>query len=98
MSRVKTPEMDEFFRAILSLKTEEECYLFFSDLCTINELKSMSQWFQVALELDAGKNYNEVYERTGVSTATICRVKKCVEYGNGGYRLVLDRLAEEDIH
>lgn len=98
MSHVKTPEMDEFFRAILSLKTEEECYLFFSDLCTINELKSMSQRFQVALELDAGKNYNEVYERTGVSTATICRVKKCVEYGNGGYRLVLDRLAEEDIH
>ena len=87
--------MDEFFRAILSLKTEEECYLFFSDLCTINELKSMSQRFQVALELDMGKSYNEVYEQTGVSTATICRVKKCVEYGNGGYRLVLDRLAED---
>lgn len=87
-------QQDNLFEAILSLRTLEECRLFFDDVCTIKELQAMAQRFQVACQLDAGKNYNEVYEETGVSSATICRVNKCLVYG-GGYRLALERLKEE---
>lgn len=80
------------FEAILLLETVEECALFFEDICTIKELQAMTQRFQVACQLDAGKNYNEVYADTGVSSATICRVNKCLQYGDGGYRTALDRL------
>ena len=66
--------------------------MFFEDICTIKEVQAMSQRLQVAGQLDAGKNYAEVYEDTGVSSATISRVNKCLVYGNGGYRMVLDRL------
>ena len=94
----RTKEMDKLFQAVLSLKTVDECYRLFEDMCTIKELDSFRQRLQVAEELDAGKNYNEIYENTGVSSATISRVNKCLHYGNGGYRLVLDRLKamEED--
>lgn len=90
-----SPEADALFEGILQLKTVEECYLFFEDICTIKEFMALAQRFQVACQLDAGRNYNEVYEDTGVSSATICRVNKCLQYGGGGYRLVLDRLKED---
>lgn len=85
-------DMELLFEAVLTLRTPEECRLFFEDICTIKELQAMQQRFQVACQLDAGKNYNEVYADTGVSSATICRVNKCLVYGNGGYRTVLQRL------
>ena len=82
-----------FFEAILALKTEEDCKMFFEDICTIKELQSLFQRFRVACLLDAGKNYIEVSETTGASSATISRVNRCLNYG-GGYRMALDRLKE----
>ena len=92
MKQSRDPEKDFLFEAILSLKNIDECYLFFEDVCTIKELQAMTQRMQVAKQLHANKNYNQVYEDTGVSSATICRVNKCLQYG-GGYRVVLDRLS-----
>ena len=88
--------IDQLFRAILSLQTLEECYEFFEDACTIKEIYEISQRFDVAKLLWQGQSYNEVNQKTGASTATICRVKKCLMYGNSGYKLVLDRMAEEE--
>ena len=96
MTKLQNEETDHLFQAMLSLKSVEEFYLFFEDVCTIKELQAMSQRFQVACLLDAGNNYNEVYEQTGVSTATICRVNKCLLYGNGGYETALLSLKEEE--
>ena len=91
-SKLKNATTDFLFDAILCLETKEECYRFFTDICTIKELQAMSQRLQVAKQLSEGRNYNEVYQDTGVSSATICRVNKCLNYGDGGYQLVLDRL------
>ena len=84
--------MEELFEGILSLQTLEECERFFTDICTIKELQALTQRLQVAKQLYEGRNYNEVYRDTGVSSATICRVNKCLNYGDGGYKTVLDRL------
>ena len=92
MSKLENPETDLLFEGILKLRTVEECYRFFTDICTIKELQAMTQRLQVARQLYEGRNYNEVYQDTGVSSATICRVNKCLNYGDGGYRMVLDRL------
>ncbi len=92
MNKLQSEEADLLFHAIMSLETLDDCYRFFEDICTIKELQSLVQRFQVARELDAGKNYLEVYEQTGVSSATISRVNKCLVYGNGGYRTALDKL------
>lgn len=91
-SRLKTPVMDFLFQAILRLETEEECYRFFEDICTIAELKSLAQRLEVAKKLDEGESYSEIAASTGASTATISRVKRYLTYGADGYRLVLDRL------
>ena len=91
MTMARTDQMESLFSAILSLKTVEECHLFFEDICTIKELQAMTQRWQVACQLDQGKNYNEISDQTGASSATICRVNKCLNYG-GGYRVALDRL------
>ncbi len=94
----KDADKDFLFEAILSLKTLDECYLFFEDVCTIKELQAMAQRMLVAKQLSQSKNYNQVYEDTGVSSATICRVNKCLQYGSGGYKIALDRLEKmEDI-
>ncbi len=82
----------ELFTAILTLENTEECYAFFEDICTINELKALSQRLQVAKMLRAGDSYEKIVEETGASTATISRVKRCLVYGADGYTLVLDRL------
>lgn len=89
---MRSKEADLLFDAMLSLKTVEEFYHFFEDICTIKEQDAMVQRFQVACQLDAGKNYNAVSEDTGVSSATISRVNKCLLYGSGGYRTALERL------
>ena len=95
MSKIRNQEIDNLFKAILSLENIEECYLFFEDACTIKELNEIAQRFQVARRLDEGRNYLEVNKETGASTATICRVNKCLNYGSGGYRTVIERLKGE---
>ena len=94
MGKIRHSRQDLFYEAVLALNTAEECRRFFADLCTIKELQAMNQRFQVACLLDEGKNYMEVCDATGASSATISRVNKCLTYGAGGYRQVLDRLRE----
>lgn len=94
MAKRTHPGEIEFYQAILSLKTQEDCKEFFEDICTIKELQSLAQRFRVACLLDEGKNYLEVSESTGASSATISRVNRCLNYGNG-YRMTLDRLKEK---
>ncbi len=90
--KIKTDAVNHLFEAVLSLETKEECYDFFEDLCTINELLSLSQRFEVASMLRNRKTYLEIAEKTGASTATISRVNRSLSYGNDGYQLVLERL------
>ncbi len=90
--KLQTTAVDQLFDAILCLENKEECYSFFEDLCTINELLSLSQRYEVATMLKDKKTYLEIAEKTGASTATISRVNRSVNYGNDGYELVFDRL------
>ena len=90
--KIRTKEVDHLFDAILTLKNKEECYTFFEDVCTINELLSISQRFEVALMLRQGRTYLDISEDTGASTATISRVKRSLNYGNDGYDMALDRM------
>lgn len=90
--KIKTLAVDNLFHAILCLKTPEECYTFFEDVCTINELLSLSQRFEVAKMLREHKTYLEIAEKTGASTATISRVNRSLNYGNDGYDMVLERI------
>ena len=92
----KKPRCDDMYRAILTLKTVDECKQFFDDLCTVTELQAMEQRYQVAQYLDAGLIYNDILEKTGASSATISRVNKCLVYGSDGYRRMLDRLKEDN--
>ncbi|MEN8076938.1 YerC/YecD family TrpR-related protein [Clostridioides difficile] len=85
-------DLDMLFKAILELENIDECYKFFEDIATINELKAISQRIQVAKMLKDKKVYTEIAETTGASTATISRVNKCLNYGQGGYNIVLDRM------
>ena len=96
MSKQRNPQVEMLFQAILSLENSDECALFFEDICTIKEVQAMAQRLQVARELDAGRNYNEVCADTGASSATISRVNRCLNYGEGGYRIALARLKEEE--
>ena len=91
-NKIKTPAVDFLFDAILSLKNREECYTFFEDICTINELLSLSQRFEVASMLKQHKTYLEIAEKTGASTATISRVNRSLNYGNDGYELIFERM------
>lgn len=84
------------YQTILRLETEEDCDAFFEDICTIKELQDLCQRLQVATLLHDGKNYQEVSLATGASTATICRVNKCLMYGSGGYRRALSKRDEEE--
>lgn len=94
--KIKTEAVDSLFDAILSLENRKECYSFFEDLCTVNELLSLSQRFEVASMLDAHKTYLEIAEKTGASTATISRVNRSLNYGNDGYELVFSRRIKSD--
>ena len=94
--KIKTEAVDCRFEAVLSLRTKEECYSFFEDLCTVNELLSLSQRFEVAAMLRAHKTYLDIAEKTGASTATISRVNRSLNYGNDGYELVFERIAKKE--
>lgn len=91
-SKIKSKELDIFFKAILQLKDIDECYNFFEDVATINEVKALAQRLHVATLLKSKKTYSEIAEITGASTATISRVNRCLNYGSGGYNTVLERL------
>ena len=96
MARIaKKPKSDNLYQAILLLKTEEEAYRFFQDLCTVTELRAMEQRFDVALLLKDGMIYTEILERTGASSATISRVNRSLSFGAGGYQTVFERMEEE---
>ena len=90
----KDPQTDALFCSILALESVEECYQYFEDLCTMKEIRDLSQRLEVAKLLDSGCSYQQAGEATGASSATIGRVKRCLNYGSGGYRLLLDRLKE----
>ncbi len=92
---IKNTAVDHLFEAILSLKNAEECYIFFEDICTVNELLSLSQRFEVARMLRNHNTYLEIAEKTGASTATISRVNRSLNYGNDGYDMVFARMREE---
>ena len=92
--KIKTEAVDHLFQAILTLETQEECYSFFEDVCTINEIQSLSQRFEVAKLLREKKTYLEIAEKTGASTATISRVNRSLNYGNDGYDMVFRRMEE----
>ena len=95
MEKRKISASDELFHAVLKLESLEECKAFFEDLCTIRELQDLTQRYDVATMLWQGKNYQEVSRLTGASTATICRVNRCLNYGSDGYRAVLEKEAGE---
>ena len=92
--KIQTAAVDHLFEAILCLKNKEECDGFFEDLCTVNELLSLSQRYEVASMLRDHKTYLEIAEKTGASTATISRVNRSLNYGNDGYDLVFERVKE----
>ncbi len=96
MHKLDNKAIDRLFEAILSLQNKEECYSFFEDVCTIQELSSIAQRLEVAKLLYEGKSYIEINKLTGASTATICRVGKCVNYGSGGYKTAIDRLDKKE--
>lgn len=93
--KVKTESLDLLFEAILTLKDKDECYTFFEDICTINELLSITQRFEVAKMLREQKTYLEIAEKTGASTATISRVNRSLNYGNDGYDMVFERMNDK---
>ena len=96
-SRLKEMNVEVLFEAILRLKTMEECYSFFEDLCTVQELKALSQRLQVASMLSDGKVYSDIVAKTGASTATISRVNRSLNYGCDGYKVIFERLKEDGI-
>lgn len=93
-SKFKRDDIDELFEAILLLEDQEDCYRFFEDVCTINELHAIAQRLQVAKLLSEKKTYSEIEELTKASTATISRINKCLVYGSDGYKRVLDRMKD----
>ena len=95
-SRLKSEQADNLARAILSLNTDEDCYRLFEDLFTIREIQDLSQRLEVARLLQAQSTYTEIVEKTGVSTATIGRVNRALNYGAGGYQYVLGKIAETE--
>ena len=96
MANWHSKETDDLFKAITQLNTIEECYDFFEDVCTIKEIMEIAQRLRVAKLLESGASYLAISKETGASTATISRVSKCLEYGNGGYRAAIRRLREEE--
>ena len=87
----RSNDFKELYNAILSLENEEECRLFFEDICTMKELETMTQRLQVAKMLLGGKTFNEIVQATGASTTTISRVNRCLNYGDGGYRNIINK-------
>ncbi len=97
INKLRGKELDQLFQAVLSLKDLEECYRFFDDLCTINEIQSLAQRLDVARMLREGNTYHKIETETGASTATISRVKRCLNFGNDTYEMVLERIKTEKV-
>ncbi|HCX78462.1 MAG: YerC/YecD family TrpR-related protein [Eubacteriales bacterium] len=95
LEKLEEKHIKQLFQCILSLKDIDECYRFFEDLCTVNEVKSLAQRLEVARMLSEKSTYQRIEEATGASTATISRVKRCLEYGEGGYKEILQRIYKE---
>ncbi|MHB1652710.1 MAG: YerC/YecD family TrpR-related protein [Desulfitobacteriaceae bacterium] len=95
--RLRDPLTDALFEAILLLKDKEECYRFFEDIATVSEIKALAQRLEVAKLLQNHETYTAIAERTGASTATISRVKRCLYFGADGYQMILNRLAETEV-
>ena len=95
MKTIRTESTDRLFEALLCLESIDECYDFFEDLCTINEIKAMSQRFDVALALDNGLNYQEIEQTIDVSSGTISRIRRAFDYGKGGYGAVIAKLKQK---
>lgn len=93
---IRSTSIDRLFQAMLDLESIDDCYEFFEDLCTIKELQDMAQRLDTAVLLDEGLNYQTISKQVGVSTATISRVSKCLNYGSGGYQKALERLKKND--
>lgn len=91
----RNPSMDRLFQSILNLQTIDECYAYFEDLCTIKELRDMSQRLDAAVLLAQGMSYQKIMEQVDISTATIGRVSRCLNYGAGGYKTTIEKLKEE---
>lgn len=95
MTKLHTAQIERLFEAITKIESEQECFDFFEDLCTIKEIQDMSQRFETALMLKNGKSYTEITAEVGVSSATIGRVNKCLNYGTGGYESVISKLGDK---
>ncbi|MFD2760215.1 YerC/YecD family TrpR-related protein [Lentibacillus juripiscarius] len=96
IDNLRGEQLDQLFDAILSLQDREECYKFFDDIATMSEIHAIAQRLQVAKMLREGHTYSVIEEETNASTATISRVRRCINYGSDGYRIVLDRLTDKD--
>ena len=96
IDKLRGKQLDQLFDAMLSLKDRDECYQFFGDLATMSEVQSLAQRLQVAKMLIDGSTYNSIENETKASTATISRVRRCINYGSDGYKLVVDRLNENE--
>lgn len=96
MPSFHSESIDRLFKAISLLETPEECAAFFEDICTITEIQDMAQRLDAAILLSQGVNYQNISKTAGVSTATISRVSRCVSYGSGGYKLIIDRLKDTE--
>ena len=96
MHKIRCESVDRLFQTILNLETVEECYEYFEDICTIKEIQDMSQRLDTAILLSKGMSYQKIAEAVDVSSATIGRVSKCLNYGTGGYRKAIDKLAVEE--
>ena len=95
--KLQDPLIDQLAQAVLTLKTEEDCYRFFEDVATIAEIKALGQRLEVARMLQEKQTYDEIAGQTGASTATISRVKRCLNYGADGYKIVLERMKKDKI-
>lgn len=98
IEKLKGKRLDDLFDAVLTLKTREECYEFFDDLCTVNEIHSLSQRMQVAMMIKQGYTYAAIEKESGASTATISRVKRSLQWGNDAYTMVIDRMSGDSEH
>ncbi|MCQ2354124.1 MAG: YerC/YecD family TrpR-related protein [Clostridia bacterium] len=92
---IHSESVDRLFRTILQLETVEDCYRYFEDLCTIKEIQDMAQRLDAAVLLSEGVSYQKIAEQVNISSATICRVNKCLNYGEGGYRVAIEKLKAE---
>ena len=91
----KNQSLDRLFQSFLNLRSIDECYAYFEDLCTVKELSDMSQRLDTAILLSEGNSYQQILEQVDISTATIGRVSKCLNYGCGGYRAAIEKLKED---